>query len=215
MARLIKAFIFNLLAMRSKILFTALLLATGFVSSIASSVEAVIRLPESCRMGGCSRSTIESKEALRSNNLGTLYSVTSTIEQYPPDPQSSYYSSEDQYLADQDYERFVDFYGTDYISNTGQFYVFCSKAIPSVLFESEDTYYVNRLAIFESPYGYNRHAYQEYLATCHNLAGPDYFSLNVYSLLLEEGYTDEYIAQSNQFTTDNPLDVMRLTEQDR
>lgn len=187
------------------ILFAAFLFSGLTVATVA---EAVIQLPESCRMGSCSRTTIESKEALRSNSFGTLYLVDTSGIQYPAP------NDTDAELAAQDYERFVNFYGTDLVSGTSQTYVFCSKELPSVMFEAEGSYRVNRLAMFESPFGYNRNSYQEYLATCHNLAGPDYFSLDVSSLLLREGYTDRYVSQSRQFTTGNPLDVMRLTEHD-
>lgn len=176
--------------------------------SIAAVAEAVIQLPESCRMGSCLRTTVESKEALRSNSFGTLYLVNTSGIQYPAP------NDADPGLAAQDYERFVNFYGTDLVSDTSQTYVFCSKELPSVMFESEGSYRVDRLAIFESSFGSNRSSYQQYLATCHNLVGPDYFSLDVYSLLLREGYTDRYVSQSKQFATGNPLDVMRLTEHD-
>ena len=189
------------------------ILAFGFML-VPTVAAASIQLPESCRMGSCSRATVESKEALRTNNLGTLYSVTKIVEQYPPNPQSSYYSQDMPELAQQDYKRFINYHGSDFVSETSQDYVFCSKELPSVMFDSDDGYRVNRLAIFESPFGYNRWAYQQYLATCHNLAGPDYFSLNVYSLLLREGYTDRYISQSNQFVIFDILDVMRPTQHD-
>ena len=154
-------------------------------------------------MGSCWTTTIDSKEALRASNLGTLYLVNQTTNSYPPNPADPYYQ-------DQDYERFVNFHGTNYVSNTSQSYVFCSKYIPSILFESEDSYIVHRLAIFESPFGYNRESYQTYLATCHNLAGPDYFSLNVYALLLREGYRTDYVTQSEQFSVTSPLEAMQL-----
>ena len=54
------------------------ILAFGFML-VPTVAAASIQLPESCRMGACSRATVESKEALRTNNLGTLYSVTKIV----------------------------------------------------------------------------------------------------------------------------------------
>lgn len=184
------------------------LLTLGFVlGSVLFTTQkayAAIQMPESCRMGGCWRTTINSKEAIRTNNLGTLYLVNKSTNQYPA-PNTS-----NPTLAAQDYERFVSFYGSDFVSSTSQSYVFCSKYTPSILFESEGSYIVHRLAIFESPFGYNRGSYQTYLATCHNLAGPDYFSLDVYALLLKEGYMTNYVPQSEQLSVLSPIDVMQL-----
>jgi hypothetical protein len=154
-------------------------------------------------MGTCWTTTIDHKEALRTSSLGTLYLVNQSTDTYPDD-------SGPPEVAAQEYRSFVDFYGTDFVSETSQSYVFCSRYIPSVLFEADDEHIVHRLAIFESPFGYNRGSYQTYLATCHNLVGPDYFSLNVYALLLKEGYITDYVAQSEQFSVSSPVDVMRL-----
>ena len=116
----------------------------------------------------------------------------------------------DPVLAARDYEHFVSFHGSDFVNSTSESYVFCSKYIPFVLFESEGSYIVHRLAIFESPFGYNRGSYQTYLATCHNLAGPDYFSLNVYALLLKESYMTNYVSQSEQLSVSSPIDAMQI-----
>ena len=188
--------------MKIKLRLTLCLIVWSFLAT-AHRAQAAIQLPESCRMGSCWSTTIDSKEALRTNNLGTLYLVNKSTNSYPD-------NSADPEIAAQDYERFVDFYGTDFVSDTSQSYVFCSKFIPSVLYESDSGYRVDRLAIFESPFGYNRESYQTYLATCHNLAGPDYFSLDIYALLLREGYTTDYVVQSNQFSVSSPVDVMQL-----
>ncbi len=193
--------------MRIKRPFLTLGLAVGSFLFTVPKVQATIRLPESCRMGSCWTTTLDSKEALRTNNLGTLYLVTKTTNVYPPDPAGPNYQA-------QDYESFVNFHGTDYLSDTSQSYVFCSQYIPSVLFESEDSYRVDRLAIFEAPFGYNRGAYQSYLATCHNLAGPDYFSLDVYVLLLKQGYTTDYVTRSEQFSVVSPLEMMQLNPEE-
>ena len=187
--------------MKIRLLLTLGLAVGSFLLS-ARSVQASIQMPERCRMSGCWRTTIDSKEALRTNELGTLYLVNQSTDQYP--------NSSDPKLAAQDYERFVDFHGSDFVSSTSQSYVFCSRYIPSVLFESDDSYRVDRLAIFESPFGYNYGSYQTYLATCHNLAGPDYFSLDVYTLLLKEGYTTDYVLESDQLSVSSPIEVMQL-----
>lgn len=191
--------------MKTKALLTLGLAAGSFLLT-THKAQAAIKMPERCRMGGCWTTTIDSKEALRTNDLGTLYLVNTSTEQYPAE-------SADLDLAAQDYKRFVNFYGTDFVSETGQSYVFCSKYVPSVLFESDESYVVDRLAIFESPFGYNRGVYQTYLATCHNLAGPDYFSLDVYALLLRDGYTTDYLTQSEQFSVSSPIDMMQLYPQ--
>ena len=191
-----------LFVMIRRILLSASVIALSLITC-QTSAKASIEFPESCRMGSCRQATLESKEALRSNALGTLYLINQTIESYPQDN----YNSE---LAEQDYQRFVNYYGTDFVVEQDQQYVFCSKSVPSVLFESEDRYYVWRLALFDSPSTASRSAHQTYLATCHNLAGPDYFSLSVQTMLIREGYTTRYVKQDNQFNVANPLEIMEL-----
>lgn len=183
-----------------------LLLAIGLplTGSLFTSLpaKASIQFPESCRMGTCYKSTLESKEALRSNTFGTLYLVNETLNIYP--------QTFDDELAAQDYQRFVNFYGRDQVTEQRQEYVFCSPEIPSVLFESEGRYIMNRLALFQSPSSAVRSSHQTYLATCHNLAGPDYFSASVQNLLIREGYTTQYVGNGEQFSVPNILEIMEL-----
>jgi hypothetical protein len=91
-------------------------------------------------MGSCWQTTLDSKEALRSNEFGTLYVINETTNMYPHDSGSE--------SAVRDYRNFVNYYGTDYITEQGQSYVFCSTSIPSVLYEVEGRYAVRRLALF-------------------------------------------------------------------
>lgn len=169
---------------------------------LQSSAKAAIEFPESCRMGSCSQSRLDSKEALRSNELGTLYLISTSGSSYP---QTSYSNS-----AARDYERFVNYYGSDYVTSSSQSYVFCSESIPSVLFESEGEYIMKRLALFESPSNATRGNHQTYLATCHNLAGPDYFSFAVQTLLIREGYTTRYVNRDEQLSVPNILEIMEM-----
>ena len=183
-----------------------LLLSTSvtalFLTIFQTSAKATIQFPESCRMEACWITTLNSKEALRSNEYGTLYAVEETTNIYP--------RTSDLELAAQDYQRFVDYHGTDYVIQERQEYVFCSTKIPSVLFESEGMYTMKRLAVFTSPSNADRYAHQIYLATCHNLAGPDYFSLSVQNLLLREGYTTDYVNQIELLSVPNILEAMKL-----
>lgn len=153
-------------------------------------------------MSACWTTTLSSKEALRSNEYGTLYVVEETTDIYP--------QTWEEDLVAEDYKKFVNYYGTDYVTNEGQSYVFCSNRIPSTLFESEGEYTMKRLALFQSPSSADRDSYIKYLATCHNLAGPDYFSLSVQNLLIREGYTTSYVSHTNQSRVPNVLEVMKL-----
>ncbi len=167
-----------------------------------SKAQAAIQFPESCRMGECSVGTLDSKEALRSNEFGTLYLINTSGSSYP---QTTYPES-----AARDYELFVNYYGTDYVTGSSQSYVFCSTSIPSVLFEADGEYVMKRLALFEPPSNADRDSHEIYLATCHNLAGPDYFSFEVQTLLIREGYTTRYVSQDEQVNVPNILEMMEL-----
>lgn len=188
--------------MNSRNLLLALGLSIAGSLSISLPSNAAIQFPESCRMGSCWQTTLDSKEALRSNELGTLYVINETTNMYPHDSGGE--------SAARDYRNFVNYYGADYVSNQRQEYVFCSIAIPSVLFESDGTKIANRLALFESPSSAMRPSHQTYLATCHNLAGPDYFSPSVQTLLIREGYSTQYVEEDDQFNVPNILEIMKL-----
>lgn len=183
-------------------LLLALGLSLGGSFLAVLSAKATIQLPESCRMGSCYQSTLESKEALRSNEFGTLYLVNVTTNGRP--------QTFEEELAAQDRRRFIDFHGSDRTVDRNQQYVFCSPSIPSTLFESEGEYVLNRLALFESPSNAVRFSHQLYLATCHNLAGPDYFSAAVQTRLIREGYTTGDMTFTEQNRVSNILEMMEL-----
>lgn len=197
--------------MRLKILATSLPVAVAGLLTSSIATKASIEIPEAChRTGYCWTYTINSKEALSSNELGTLYLLDETISSYPPDPNGSYYIDNPASDATMDYEKFVRTHGTSFVSEPMQSYVFCSRNIPSVSFEEEIGYRVSRLALFETPYDLYRTLHQKYLAACHSLVGPDYFSSNVYSMLLKEGYTTDYVEQTESFFVDAPSEMMQL-----
>lgn len=186
--------------MLKRFLLSASAIALSLIA-VQLSAKAAIEFPESCRMGTCYTTTLESKEALRSNELGTLHLINMTTNLYPDNRIE--HRTEDR-------QRFVNYHGTDSVTQESQQYVFCSKAIPSVLFESEGRYILNRLALFESPSNAQRDAHQTYLAACHNLAGPDYFAPSVQTLLIREGYTTQFIPQNEQINVPNILEMMEL-----
>lgn len=187
--------------MTIRLLLSASAIALSLIA-LQSSAKAAIKFPESCRMGSCHTTTLDSKEALRSNEYGTLYVVNETTNQYPDDSFSE--------RAAQDYQMFVNYHGSDYITEQSQKYVFCSTQIPTVLSEYEGRYIANRLAVFTTPSGFSWSSHIMYLATCHNLAGPDYFAPSVQTLLIREGYTTQYIERDDQFDVPNILEVMEL-----
>ena len=187
--------------MIKRLLLSASAIALSLIA-YPSKAQAAIQFPESCRMGSCSLSTLDSKEALRSNEFGTLYLINTSGSLYP---QTTYSET-----AGRDYELFVNYYGTDYVASSSQSYVFCSTTIPSVLFEADGEYVMKRLALFESPSSADRSDHQTYLATCHNLAGPDYFSFEVQTLLIREGYTTRYVSRNEQMNVPNILEIMEL-----
>ncbi|KPQ32813.1 MAG: hypothetical protein HLUCCA11_20460 [Phormidesmis priestleyi Ana] len=189
-----------LIKMLKRVLLSVSAIALSF-AAVQSSAKAAIEFPEGCRMGTCYTTTLESKEALRSNELGTLYLINMTTNLYPDNRIE--HRTEDR-------QRFVNYHGTDSVTQESQQYVFCSKVIPSVLFESDGKYIMKRLALFESPSNANRGDHQTYLATCHNLAGPDYFSFAVETLLIREGYTTQFIAATEQLNVPNVLEMMEL-----
>lgn len=162
---------------------------------------ASIELPEWCHMGECSVQTLESKELLRSNALGNLYLATFSTVQYPA-PDS----------ADSFRQMFVDYHGSELVEGISESYIFCSKSIPSVLFVTDDKEYIlNRLVLTGNrPASYMWHSHVNYLATCHNIAGPDYFSVNVANILIREGYSFGSPGRStdDQMQVSNILEIM-------
>ena len=187
--------------MLKRLLLSASAIALSF-AAYQPSAKATIQFPEGCHTGTCYTTTLDSKEALRSNEYGTLYVVNETTNLYPDNRLPE--------MAAQDYQRFVNYHGSDYVTEQRQEYVFCSTTIPAVLFKIEGRYSMNRLALFQSPSNATRYSHQTYLATCHNLAGPDYFTPSVQNLLIREGYTTRYVDQDENFDVPNILEIMEL-----
>lgn len=150
-------------------------------------------------MGECSVQTLESKELLRSNALGELYLATFSTIQYPaPD------------AGDTFRQMFVEYHGSELVESRSESYIFCSKSIPSVLFVTDDREHIlNRLVLTGNPpANYIWHSHVNYLATCHNIAGPDYFSTDVANMLIREGYSFGNSAR----TTDDQMRVSNILE---
>lgn len=167
------------------------------------SAAASIELPEWCHMGECSVQTLTNKELLRSNALGDLYLATFSTVAYPaPDSGPSFR------------QMFSDYHGSELAESSSESYILCSNSIPSVLFVTDDKEHIlNRLVLTGSrPASYMWHSHVNYLATCHNLSGPDYFSTSVANILIREGYsfgssvrsTDEQMRVSNILEIMNP-----------
>lgn len=183
---------------RFKTLPAALLLSAAGLLAIAPEVKANITLPEWCR-DSCSLETLESKELLRSNSVGDLYLATFSRIEYPTqdDPVG--------YLR----ERFVAPYGSELVERSSESYVFCSSSMPSILYVTEEREHIlNRLALTGNrPSNADWHSHVKYLATCHNIAGPDFFSTNVANVLIREGY-DFDVRSGNQMRVSNILEIM-------
>jgi len=174
-----------------------------FVSTLASlyifSLPAIasIELPERCHHGVCSTETLESKELLRSNNLGDLYLATFSSVSYP---------------VESFRQTFVNHHGSERVEESFQSYIFCSSSMTSTLFVTDDKEYrLNRLVLTgNSPSTAVWHSHVHYLATCHNIAGPDYFSTNVANMLIREGYNfgDGFSGNDQQMRVGNILEIM-------
>jgi hypothetical protein len=142
----------------------------------ALPASASIDLPAWCRGSECVESTLESKAFIRSGELGKLYEITIRSVRRPINEVSR--------------QRFIEYYGSEVSEEISKSYVLCSTRMPSVLFSSDEGYRLNRLVLTGyPPPNLFWHSHIHYLATCHNLAGPDYFSDNVTNLLLREGYS--------------------------
>ena len=180
------------------------LLFLGTLTTLLACVSpatASIELPEWCHMGECSIQTLESKELLRSSGLGDLYLSTFSTVQYPaPDSAASFR------------QRFVDYHGSELVEDSSESYIFCSKSMPSVLFVTDDKEHIlNRLVLTGNrPASYMWHSHVNYLATCHNIAGPDYFSTDVANMLIQEGYSFGSSVRSvdEQMRVANILEIM-------
>ena len=84
--------------------------------------------------------------------------------------------------------------------------------MPSTLFVTDDKEYIlNRLVLTgNSPSSAMWHSHVHYLAACHNIAGPDYFSTNVANLLIREGYNfgENFSGNDVQMRVGNILEIM-------
>lgn len=149
-------------------------------------------------MGECSIQTLESKELLRSSDLGDLYLATFRTITYP--------------AVDSFRQTFVDYHGSELVENSSESYIFCSKSMPSVLFITDDREYIlNRLVLTGNPpANYMWHSHVNYLATCHNIADSNYFSTDVANLLIREGYNfgNTERATDDQMRVSNILEIM-------
>ena len=174
--------------------------ALAALSTWSLAASASIELPEWCRMGECSVETLESKELLRTNEQGELYLISLSAVRYP-----------DAGVGDNSRQRFVNYYGSELVEESSQSYVFCSSAMPSTLFITDDREYIlNRLVLTGNPpASYIWHSHIHYLATCHNVAGPDYFSPEVANILIREGYDFSGSSErENQMRVSNILEIM-------
>jgi hypothetical protein len=180
------------------------LLFFGYLTTLFSyalPAVASIELPKWCHMGECSIQTLESKEILRSNALGDLYLATFSMIRYPaPDSAESFQ------------QMFVDHYGSELVESSSESYIFCSSSMPSVLFVTDEKENIlNRLVLTGGqPASSMWHSHVNYLATCHNIAGPDYFSTNVANILIREGYSFGSAVANNdtQMRVSNILEIM-------
>jgi hypothetical protein len=160
-----------------------------------------IELPEWCHMGECSVETLESKELLRSSSLGNLYLASFSVIRYPAKDSAASFR-----------QMFVDHNGSELVEDTSEKYIFCSSSMPSTLFITDDREYIlNRLVLTgNSPSNSMWHSHVNYLATCHNIAGPDYFSSDVANMLIREGYNfgNSVSGNDNQMRVGNILEIM-------
>ena len=178
--------------------FVPLLLSAASLLGFATTpAVASIELPEWCHTGVCSIETLESKELLRSNSLGNLYLATFSRVEYP---------------VESFRQTFVNHHGSERVEESSQSYIFCSSLMPSTLFVTDDKEYIlNRLVLTgNSPSSAMWHSHVHYLAACHNIAGPDYFSTNVANLLIREGYNfgENFSGNDVQMRVGNILEIM-------
>ena len=177
--------------------FGALLALSAWSLPSAASIE----LPERCHMGECWVTTLESKELLRSNELGDLYLATFSSVTYVARDSGEGFR-----------QMFVNYHGSERVEGSSEGYIFCSSSMPSNLFVTQEKeYFLNRLAIAGTPpVGSYWMAHVQYLATCHNIAGPDFFSTSVANILIREGYNfGEYgFAVDQQMRVSNILEIM-------
>lgn len=183
--------------MRAFAIFSTLAALLTYAIPATASIE----LPEWCHMGECSIQTLESKELLRSNSVGDLYLSTLSIVGYP-----------DNRAGEASRQRFVDYHGSALVESSSQVYILCSSSMPSTLFVSNGReYFLNRLVLTGNPPSNSMwHSHVNYLATCHNIAGSDYFSTEIANMLIREGYDfgNYFAGNDRQIRVSNILEIM-------
>ena len=183
------------------------LLSLLAVFSLPSGASAALTMPNYCHMDYCSQTTIDSKEYVNSNSNGTLYLLKETVV---TTPDTTNYPERIEINRRQ----FFNHYGAYRVSEQSESFVFCSPTRPTLLWKNDegiDRYRGAVLAILNETYGYNYTSYQTYLAACHNLVGPDYFTSSTYAMLLREGYNNSYFRNyaDIEFTTDDIRSIMQ------
>ncbi len=183
------------------------LLSLLAVFSLPSGASAALTMPDYCHMDYCHQTTIDSKEYVDSNSGGTLYLLKETIV---TTPDTTNYPER----IDINRRQFFNHYGSYRISEQSESFVFCSSTRPTLLWKNDeglDRYRGSVLAILNDPYGYNYTGYQTYLAACHNLVGPEYFTFSTYAMLLREGYNNSYFGdyEDIEFTTNDIRSIMQ------
>ena len=183
------------------------LLSLLAVFSFPSGASAALTMPDYCHMDYCYQITIDSKEYVDTNSNGTLYLLKETTVRTPD---TTNYPER----IDINRRQFFNHYGSYQVTEHGESFVFCSPTRPTILQKSNggfDRYSGSVLAILNEPYGYNYTTYQEYLAACHNLVGPDYFTLSTYAMLIREGYNNSSFGdyEDINFTTNDIRSIMQ------
>ncbi|TVP65216.1 MAG: hypothetical protein EA342_14680 [Leptolyngbya sp. LCM1.Bin17] len=144
----------------------AFLLSAGLLlAALVKPVLADLILPGRCHQGYCYENKFVSKTRLGEGQDGTLYAVE---------------------LASRNWQNGVTVPGAFEPSRTT--YVYCSTRRPMLIFELENTYYINTLNPGGRSYGFNMSDYPIYWATCHNFVGPDFFSERMTNQARRLGY---------------------------
>lgn len=155
-------------------------------------------VPAQCSMGRCGELIITSKRPIRLDAKGTLYEVKVGYREWPSE-------SPKPNIAILPFKKpTID-------------YVFCSTSRPAYIFQHPDFYSTkgsasNYLAHLLNPdgqsfYGYNKHSYSIYWATCHSFVEPNFFSPDMVTKSIELGYPGNL--HEEQIQLGHPLDIFR------
>ena len=169
------------------------LISAALLAAFPALAHAQVIVPGRCHMGSCFEMLSASKQAIRSNRVGTLYEVKVSSRSWSmgsPRPSAAK----------------VPFARSE-IS-----YVICSTSKPAYIFKasagSSSNYLAHRLnPDGQSNYGYNMSAYSIYWATCHNLVKHVYFSSTMVTQSIRLGYPGKLI--QDQIEINHPLELMR------